>query len=161
MSSLKTYNYCFKDYRELTEEESLLVWELRNRPDIRKWMTNSDPIELADHNRFIKSLFSRPDIRYYLVKNNEGLFIGSVNISFISEHEVERGIYINPSYQGMGHAGRLLKEFYEAIHQKYSIKRIVTKVFLSNEPSNALERSLGAMPMNVESPDYNYYELNL
>lgn len=145
----------------MTESEILSTWELRNHPDIRKWMTHPDPIEFANHRQFIKSLSDRNDVRYYLVEDKAGNIIGSVNISYISENKVERGIYINPVFQGKGHAKRLLQEFYDILHREYSIKTIVTKVLKENAPSNALESSLGAVSSCGTLADYNYYILNL
>lgn len=161
MKSIATANYIFKDFTELTEDEIRLIWELRNHPDIRRWMTNSRPIEFADHLQFIGSLSRRNDLRHYLVKDNSSLPIGSVNITFLSDDKVERGIYINPAYHGMGHAKRLLTEFYEKIHQQYFVNWVLTKVFRSNTASNALEHSLGALATTGESPEYNYYLLHL
>lgn len=161
MHNLTTDSYYFKDFRGLTESEILSTWELRNHPDIRKWMTHPDPIEFANHRQFIKSLSDRNDVRYYLVEDKSGNIIGSVNISYISENKVERGIYINPVFQGKGHAKRMLQEFYDILHREYFIKTIVTKVLKENAPSNALERSLGAVSSCGTSTAYNYYILNL
>lgn len=161
MSSFMTSNYVFKDFSEISDDEVLHIWELRNHPDIRKWMVHPEPIELPDHKNFIKSLSGRNDIQYYIVKDMTGQIIGSVNISFLSDYKVERGIYIDPRHQGKGHARRLLKEFYGYIHQRYSINYVITRVMKSNVSSNALEYSLGALQINSEDPKYNFYMLGL
>lgn len=137
------------------------IWEIRNHPEIRKCMTYPEPIELADHRHFVKSLSEREDVRYYLVKDEGGNIIGSVNISHITLDTVERGIYIIPEYQGKGHAKRLSVEFYDYIHREFSINTVITKVLKENKPSNALQNSLGAEPTDGELAGYNYYLLKL
>lgn len=161
MNSFRTEHYEFKDFRELTESEILSVWEIRNHSEIRKYMTHPEPIELADHLLFVKSLSEREDVKYYLVKDEGGNIIGSVNISHITLDTVERGIYISPDCQGKRHAKRLTMEFYDYIHRKFSINTIITKVVKGNKPSNALENSLGAEPSAGELAGYNYYMLKL
>lgn len=38
--NFKTENFDFLNYINLSEEQSRIIWEGRNHPEVRKWMTN-------------------------------------------------------------------------------------------------------------------------
>ena len=60
----------FKHFTKLLNEEKLMVLEWRNRDEIRKWMFNQDPIEEAEHLKFIDSLEQDDRNFYRLVFQN-------------------------------------------------------------------------------------------
>lgn len=159
MKSFITNNFQFVDYTEMDEVLCRKVWECRNLPEIRSNMSNPDPISLADHLMFIRNLMTACNKYYYSVLW-KGSFIGSVNIHFLDDETVERGIYLDPQFWGKGLSKLISKEFYEYLHNQRSVNKVRTRVFKSNGPSNALQLSIGAK--NVSSDDeYNYYELDL
>ena len=56
----------FKNFINLTEEEKLLVLEWHNSDRVRLKMTNQDIIPLENHLRFIESLKTRTNCKYWL-----------------------------------------------------------------------------------------------
>jgi len=56
----------FKNFINLTEEEKLLVLEWRNSDRVRLKMTNQNIIPLENHLKFIESLKTRTDCKYWL-----------------------------------------------------------------------------------------------
>ena len=66
----------FKNFIDLTIEESLQILEYRNLPDIRKNMLTQETINKDDHFKFINSLKSNRTKKYYAVVFNDQL-IGS------------------------------------------------------------------------------------
>ena len=67
----KVNDYSYKNYVVMSEEEKRLVWQWRNHPEIRKWMSNSDIIPLDSHLAFIEGLKNRTDAYYWLVFKEE------------------------------------------------------------------------------------------
>ena len=102
----KTYdvnNYSYKNYIVLTEEEKRLVWEWRNHPDIRKWMTNSDIIPYDNHLKFIEGLKSRTDAYYWLVCKNDVPF-ATLNFTHLnySDSSGMPGFFLSPYELDLG-----------------------------------------------------------
>lgn len=90
-------NFDFKNFTTLTAEEIRLVWELRNHPDIRKWMVNSDIIPFENHLSFLSSLKDRLD-KYYWLAIYKGKPVGVLSIANCNDALTEGtpGYYIDP-----------------------------------------------------------------
>jgi UDP-4-amino-4,6-dideoxy-N-acetyl-beta-L-altrosamine N-acetyltransferase len=107
------------NYVNLNADNKTLVLNMRNHPEIRKWMYNQDDILEDAHLRFIQSLENDIDRRYFLVKKHSNI-IGSINFSQIDLHDsVEFGLYANPfeSQKGLG-------AILEAIVTHYAFKEL-------------------------------------
>jgi UDP-2,4-diacetamido-2,4,6-trideoxy-beta-L-altropyranose hydrolase/UDP-4-amino-4,6-dideoxy-N-acetyl-beta-L-altrosamine N-acetyltransferase len=121
------------NYVNLSADDKVLALDMRNHPQIKKWMHCQERISKKTHFEFIKSLESNMDRRYFLVKQ-KNIIIGSINFSEIDLHNsVEFGIYANPFLQLRG-SGRLL----EAVVSQYAfielnVNKIKLEVFSSNE----------------------------
>ena len=121
------------NYTNLNKVDKMSALSMRNHPEISKWMHNQDSIPKTTHFKFIKSLESKMDRRYFLVKQKNNI-IGSINFSEINLYNsVEFGIYTNPFLQLKG-AGRLL----ESAASQYAfielgVKKIKLEVYLDNE----------------------------
>ena len=89
------------DYRDLTENESRVIWEQRNMEHIRKWMKNDQPISWDDHCIFINSLKTNDFKRYYAFFLGDS-FLASYDIVNIHSGEAECGLYLNTEYEGRG-----------------------------------------------------------
>jgi len=120
------------NYVNLSAEDKVLALDMRNHPQIKKWMHCQERISKKTHFEFIKSLESNMDRRYFLVKRKD-IIIGSINFSEIDLYgSVEFGIYTNPFLQLRG-SGRLL----EAVVSHYAfIELNVNKIKLEVFPSN-------------------------
>jgi UDP-2,4-diacetamido-2,4,6-trideoxy-beta-L-altropyranose hydrolase/UDP-4-amino-4,6-dideoxy-N-acetyl-beta-L-altrosamine N-acetyltransferase len=121
------------NYVNLNENDKMLALSMRNHPEINKWMYSQDRIQNATHCEFIKSLESKIDRRYFLVKQKNNI-IGSINFSEINLHNsVEFGIYNNPFVQLKG-AGMLLESAAsEYAFIELDVKKIKLEVFSDNE----------------------------
>ena len=89
------------DYRDLTEEESRIIWKQRNMEHIRKWMKNNQPITWANHSVFMQSLKTNDAKRYYAFFLGDQ-FMASYDIVDIHDAEAECGLYLNAEYEGRG-----------------------------------------------------------
>lgn len=159
MKSFDTDNFKFIDFTEMDNAMSLKVWKCRNLPEIRTNMSNRSYIRLVDHIAFVDKLANSHDTHYYSVLW-KGMFIGSVNIHFIDDETVERGIYLDPRFWGKGLSKLISKEFYEYLHNNRSVNKVMTRVYKFNESSNALQYSNGARLIFADDK-YNYYQLDL
>ena len=91
----------FKDYIDCSIEQHRAILTLRNLPEIRKVMINSEPIEWSDHIDFVESLIDNTTKRYYAVFK-KGRLIGTYNLTKENHNNWERGIITSPDYQGSG-----------------------------------------------------------
>jgi len=124
-------NLC--NYVNLNENDKIQALNMRNHPEIKKWMHNQDRISEEDHFGFINNLEIDIEKRYFLVKQ-KGNIIGSINFSKINfDNSVELGIFTNPFLQLKG-LGRLLESAAsQYVFAELGVRKIKLEVFLGNE----------------------------
>lgn len=154
----RTSSYIFVNYAEMSEEESKIIWELRNHPHVSKWMVHPEAIPYPEHKRFVASLSANRNKDYYLIKDLSSNIIGSVNIDYGGLPYPERGIFINPEFFHQSHAYNSLREFYHYANSEWGIPGILTRVKTDNTGSNRLEEKLGAS-LTATRDGYNFYNL--
>lgn len=72
--------YSFKNFTDLTEQESEEVLLGRNDPEVRRWMTSDRVIDLDEHNQFMAKLnLSKSQI--YLRVERKGKFAGVYSLT--------------------------------------------------------------------------------
>ena len=97
------------NYNILDIDEKIFVLDMRNHPDIMKWMHNSSDISKNTHLTFINKLKGDVSRLYFLVKQ-QGKIIGSINFTnIVRPHYVELGIYTNP-FDRLKGSGNVLEE---------------------------------------------------
>jgi len=142
------------NYVNLNKNDKMLVLSMRNHPEIKKWMHNQDNIPNVTHFEFIKSLESKIDRRYFLVKQNNNI-MGSINFSEIDLYSsLEFGIYTNPFLQLRG-AGRLLEA--AASHYAFielNVNKIKLEVFSNNERAIHFYNKCGFEFINTKSVNH-------
>lgn len=158
--SFTTDSFEFLDYTEICEDLSLKIFETRNNPEIRRFLTNPNIIEFADHKEFISQLKSHQDTQSYYAVLLDSNYCGSVNLKRINKDTIERGIFIHPDFQNRGLAKKISIEFYSYLFERKGIKYVKTSVMKDNIPSLALQTSLGAKLL-VSDERYNYFILDL
>lgn len=159
MKSFTTDKFTYIDYTEMDDAMSRKVWECRNLPEIRKYMVNQIIIPFESHCIFVKKLRHNDNVLYYNVLSG-GVIVGSINLHFNESDSAERGIYLDPSYQGKGLSKQICKDFYKHFRDNHGLRFITTKVLKDNVSSNALERSLGAEQVS-EDDRFFYYKCDL
>jgi UDP-4-amino-4,6-dideoxy-N-acetyl-beta-L-altrosamine N-acetyltransferase len=114
------------NYVNLNADDKILALNMRNHPQIKKWMHNQDNISDGSHFDFIRSLENDVDRRYFLVKKQSNI-IGSINFSQIDLHDsVKFGLYANP-FESLKGLGAIL----EAVVTHYAFRELgVTKLKL-------------------------------
>lgn len=97
------------NFLNLSSEEREMVLNWRNHEDIRKWMYSDNLISLNEHINFIDQLAEDTSNFYWVVKNKDGIFFGTIylnKIDFKNRHAYI-GIYSNP-YNEIKNKGHLL-----------------------------------------------------
>ena len=123
------------NYTELTEEESMQVWQTRNLLEIRQWMFNPNPFTWEDHSRFVSSLTQRPDKLYMAFFDGEQL-MASYDLIDIHDGKAECGLYLHPDYEGKGIAS-MVEERMEQIAKSKDIRVLTSQVLNTNAASLA------------------------
>lgn len=96
-----TQGVVFKNFTSLDDDEAKMVLEWRNSQEIRRWMYNSQEIELQTHLTFINSLKDDKTKYYFLLKQDRE-YIGVIDLTNINDESAEIGVYKNPSLYGVG-----------------------------------------------------------
>ena len=138
------------NYVNLSEDDKTLVLNMRNHPEIKKWMYNQTNIVKKEHIKFIKFLESSVDRRYFLVKHKSKI-IGSINFSEINLHDsAEFGIYTNPFLQFQGAGSLLESAASEYVFSELKLKKIKLEVFSDNKKAINFYNKCGYEFINVK-----------
>ena len=147
------------NYTELTDAESRIVWEMRNMPEIRQFMTNPEPFSYETHKAFVNNLGKDPNKLFLAYFDGETL-IGTINFVEIGiDSSAERGLFVNPLCQGHGMA-QVLERLSEQEALKRGVRYLVAKVKNDNSSSLAFHRKVGYQLMNIDN-DYSYFKRNI
>lgn len=97
------------NFIKLSNEERKMVLDWRNHENIRKWMYSDDIITEEGHANFVDKLITDTSNFYWIVKNKEGLYLGTVyfNKTDFKNKHAYLGIYSNP-YSELKNKGHLL-----------------------------------------------------
>ena len=136
------------NYTELTEEESMQVWQTRNLPLIRKWMFNPNPFTWEEHSRFVASLAQRPDKLYIAFFDGEQL-VASYDLIDIHDAQAECGLYLHPDYEGKGIAS-MVEDRMEEIAKAQGIRVLISQVLNTNAASLAFFTRNGFVETNAD-----------
>lgn len=122
----------FKSFTALTDEEIVLVHEMRNSDAVRFKMYNQELISQEEHRKWIASLSQRNDCRYFLVYAGEKA-IGVVDFTSVSNDSCEWGYYLSPDMQASGYG--ILLEYYllKYAFETLGVKKIFCAVLDSNK----------------------------
>ena len=147
------------NYVDLTETESKTVWEVRNMPEIRQFMTNPEPFDYDSHKAFINKLKTDPNKLFLAYFDGETL-VGTINFVEIGiDSSAERGLFVNPICQGRGMA-QVLEILSEREARKRGVRYLVAKVKNDNPSSLAFHKKAGYKLMNTDN-EYSYFKRNI
>lgn len=147
------------NYTELNEVESRAVWEVRNLPEIRQYMTNPEPFSYESHQAFVQKLADDPNKLFLAYFDGETL-VGTINFVEIGiDSSAERGLFVNPACQGRGMA-QVLEKLSEREAQKRGVRYLVAKVKNDNPSSLAFHKNAGYELMNTDE-EYSYFKRNI
>lgn len=142
-------------YQNMTEQQSRETWECRNTGTIRQCMTNPEPFSFESHCGFVSGLRDNQTKLYYSFFEN-GKFIGSYDfVGIVDGEEAERGLFVNPDYQGM-HVATMMEIYMDGVIVKRGISRLTAEVLKTNEKSYKYHIRVG---YKVYKEDNKYFYL--
>lgn len=144
----------FKDYKNLTHEESITILTLRNEENIRKNMIDNQIIELSSHIKFINSLKDNSNKNYFAIICNEEV-LGS--LSFVKDDKnISWGVFFKND------TNPFITSFATFLFLEYLFANISNKIFslIKKENSKALNfnKNFG---FEVYKEDENIFYLEL
>ena len=110
--------YTFKNFADLTVEESEEVLNGRNDPEVRRWMTTDKVITIEEHTRFMSGLKDNPQVLYVRIER-AGRFAGVYSLNDLADGSGQGGFWVtaltserllplNVVFQGMNFIFRAL-----------------------------------------------------
>lgn len=110
--------YTFKNFTDLTEQESNEVLHGRNDPEVRRWMTSDRVISAAEHRGFMSELQGNSRALYVRIER-AGYFAGVYSLNdlaagsgfggfWVTAYTRERLLPLNVVFQGMDYMFRAL-----------------------------------------------------
>lgn len=159
ISNFKTEHFEYINYTDLTENQSRIIWEGRNHPEIRKWMTNPNEFSFEEHQRFIEDLKVRDDRLFWAIIY-KGEIIGShcLNPFDREKMEGESGKFFIPKFLGKGLASKELNEFLGYTLNCGTINKITAKTLISNERNQYINKKNGVIEIGRDDV-YVYMEV--
>lgn len=139
-----TESFVYKNYTELTEEENRKIWQGRNHPEIRKYMTNPDPFSFESHLEYVEKLKTVTDRVYYgVLWNGEVIASICLNPYDKDKKEGEMGKYLIPNYIGKGVGFKMAYEFLDYMFKNKIICRVYAKTLITNVRNQHVNNKLG------------------
>jgi len=140
------------NFTELLLEEKKMILEWRNHKAIRKWMYNQEVISLVEHLNYIKSLSSKKDRLYFMVRyRNEVIgVIDFTNINYINK-KTDFGIYAKPDSRGFGKI--LMSSIINYAFYSLKMDRLIAEVFIENTKAISLYKKFNFEQIDVKVVD--------
>lgn len=157
LHSLWNDRYEVINYVDCTKNQNIDILALRNRDDVRSWMVNPEVIPEENHFKFVESLKNNPNRLYYAIYNN-GMLVGTYNLTNEGNGVWERGIIANPSTQGTGKTEKWERQILSSLPSE--IKAVSAKVKQDNVRSVKYHEKLGYKEQSRDV-EYIYYILRL
>lgn len=153
--SLECYSYT-----ELSEDLSYKVWQCRNLPEIRMYMTNQQPFDFDSHSNFIKRL-PLDSSKLYLAWFWDDEFVASFNLVDIVKCEsASRGLFVNPRFQSMKITSHIEYQIECIAKNIYNLNTLHAEVLKSNYKSHNYHLRNGYNFVG-EDLNYGYYRKQL
>lgn len=134
------------------------ILNLRNLESIRMWMTNPEIISEESHFNFVEKLKDNKD-RLYFAIFDDGVLVGTYNLTRNEDGSWERGLFANPITQGKGETKRWELNLLSGL-PLYGIEVVTAKVKLDNVRSIRYHEKVGYKE-TFRDNEYIYYVLNI
>lgn len=150
--------YDVVNYVDCPRERQLEILSLRNREEVRRWMTHPEPISEENHFRFVERLKEDGDRLYYAVYK-DGALVGTYNLTRGEDGVWERGIIAAPETQGRGETLRWERQILSTLPGR-GIRALAAKVKPDNLRSVRYHAKLGFREQSRDG-EYIHYLLRL
>lgn len=148
------YNYSYKNFIQLSDEELLMILSWRNHEDIRNCMNTTETISEEEHLKFCHNLTNRDDVYYWMILKGEqpiGVFC-IVNIDY-EKGTCEPGFYLAPKVMGRGESIFVLSNYKDFLLNGLDFKGLIGHNYKDNKPSIVFTMFFGAEIIGIEEQD--------
>lgn len=145
------------NYVDMLEDQSRRVWECRNIKEIRDCMTNPNPFSFESHQQFVHSLRGNTSKLYMALFLNDHFAASYDLVGIDTGEKAERGLFVNPEFQGMGLGEYLEKQMVAIAKAIYGVHRLLAEVLKSNPRSLHYHEAVGYQVVR-EDDTYYYME---
>ena len=135
------YTYFLLPLQSAPTKTIMDVLEIRNHPDIRKWMYTDDIIDKKTHIEWAKSLHCSTSQFVYAVVNTNDQTVGAISINNLNNQhkKADWAYYLSPSAQG--NVGPALEfTFIDYIFDYFKINKLNCEVIKGNETVVSLHK---------------------
>jgi RimJ/RimL family protein N-acetyltransferase len=142
--------------REATKADSSTLLRWRNDPVTRQWARSSDPIAVADHERWLDAVLV-DSARLLYVLDRDGQPVASVRFdqSRDSDAEAEVSIAVAPEARGQGVGTAALEVGADQVAATLpSVTQVLAVVHRDNEPSLRMFSKAGYRPRTPADPTW-------
>lgn len=149
------------NFIDLSLDEKKMILKWRNHQNIKSVMHNNLDISIEEHLKFIDSLHSIDDKKYFLVKE-KSLPIGVIDFNCITDDDAELGIYTNPELRGYGSI--LLNEICKYALNILKLKKLKAEVYNTNNKAIKLYKEFNFKEIkrkNINDKEIIFMELKL
>ena len=131
-------------FATLDEEQQMLVWRMRNHPDVAKWMTTGGDISLESHLAFMRRQKNDPKNLNYLAYDSRGpLGVVSLHRLDVVASTAYLGIYRNPFRSEAGLGNRLMTAICAVAFGEIGLETFRLEVARDNHAAIALYKRVG------------------
>jgi UDP-4-amino-4,6-dideoxy-N-acetyl-beta-L-altrosamine N-acetyltransferase len=153
--------YTFKNFTELTEQESDEVLWGRNDGEVRRWMDSNKIISLKEHNDFLVSLKSSTNRTYLRVERN-GHFVGVYSLNELNNSSAVGGFWVSAYARQRLLSICIVFQSVYYVFKTFPIEKIHGFQLINNKSVAKLNTMLGfiksALPADIDSR-MDYLEL--
>jgi hypothetical protein len=140
--------YSFKNFTDLTEQESDEALKGRNDVEVRRWMKSDQIIEPDDHRRFMDSLKTSATQIYLKVERN-GQFAGVYSLTNIHEGYAVGGFWVTSYARQRLLSLSVVFHSISYVFETFPIKMILGYQLKDNSPVAKLNTMLGFCPGEI------------
>jgi len=153
--------YSFKNFKELTEQDSDEVLQGRNEAEVRRWMRSDRLITPDEHRGFIASLKTSPT-QVYLKVGRDGHFAGVYSLIDMHEGSAVGGFWITDYARQRLLSLSVVFQSIGYVFDTFPIEKIHGYQLIENKPVAKLNSMLGFRPVATPAnpdPRMNYLAL--
>ena len=120
--------------RRVRKKDCLNLWNLRNKPEVRRWFFNSDYIEYDSHKIWFESVLKKEQPIWIYVGESDESFVGVIRFEQKNK-DYYVSVAVVPDYFGKGYGTELICLGTESFLKENKVKTILAEIIKNNKTS--------------------------
>lgn len=121
--------------RRVTRDDSMLLWNWVNDPQVRAASFHSEPISEAEHSRWFEAKLNNPNTAIYVAEDGGGTALGHLRFEWSREDDAEISISIAAGKRGSGIACTLIRKATEMAARDVGLRQFHAYIKPENRAS--------------------------